>query len=69
VENANQFLLIEGFRDADAGSSHVGSQHFKDALLQTPPMLVDTPRLLYAEIPGTEWSVMAEMTVSESGST
>jgi quinol monooxygenase YgiN len=69
VENADQFVLIEGFRDATAGAAHVESQHFKDAVRQTPPMLVDTPVILYAEIPGTEWSVLAEMSVPDSGST
>jgi hypothetical protein len=31
-------------------------------------MLVNTPEILYAEIPGTEWSLLAEMSVPESGS-
>ena len=29
-------------------------------------MLVNTPQILYAEIPGTEWSLLAEMSVPES---
>ena len=69
VENADQFVLLEGFRDADAGAAHVDSQHFKEAVRQTPPMLVDTPQILYVEIPGTEWSPLAEMSVPASGST
>jgi hypothetical protein len=31
-------------------------------------MLVDTPEILYAELPGTEWSLLAKMSVPESGS-
>ena len=69
VENVDQFVLLEGFRDADAGAAHVDSQHFKEAVRQTPPMLVDTPQILYVEIPGTEWSPLAEMSVPASGST
>jgi quinol monooxygenase YgiN len=69
VDHADQFVLIEGFRDSDAGAAHVESQHFKEALRQTPPMLVDTPQILYAEIPGTEWSDLAEMSVPDDGST
>jgi quinol monooxygenase YgiN len=69
VEDANQFVLIEGFADADAGAAHVQSKHFKEAVRQTPPMLVDTPQILYVEMPGTDWAVMAEMSVPESGST
>jgi quinol monooxygenase YgiN len=69
VEKPNQFVLIEGFRDADAGAAHVQSQHFKEAVRQTPPMLVDTPRVLYVEMPGTEWTLLAEMSVPDGEST
>ena len=67
VANRDQFVLIEGFLDADAGAAHVNSEHFKEAIRQAPSMLVDTPEILYAEIPGTEWSLLAEMSVPESG--
>lgn len=29
VEDPNQYVLLEGFRDGDAGAAHVGSDHFK----------------------------------------
>jgi quinol monooxygenase YgiN len=63
VDNPHQFVLIEGFRDAGAGAEHVNSEHFKKAIQQAPSMLVDTPVILYAELPGTEWSLLAEMSV------
>ncbi len=66
VENRDQFVLIEGFVDADAGAAHVNSEHFKEAIREAPSMLVNTPQILYAEIPGTEWSLLAEMSVPES---
>jgi quinol monooxygenase YgiN len=69
VENPDQFVLIEGFRDAEAGAEHVNSEHFKEAIRRAPSMLVDTPKILYAELPGTEWSLLAEMSVPEGGST
>jgi quinol monooxygenase YgiN len=65
VENPNRFVLIEGFRDANAGAEHVNSEHFKRAIAQAPSMLVNTPEILYTEIPGTEWSLLAEMSVPE----
>jgi quinol monooxygenase YgiN len=68
VENPNRFVLIEGFRDADAGAEHVTSDHFQEAIRQAPSMLVDTPEILYAEPPGTEWSPLAEMAVPGNGS-
>ena len=49
VEDPDRFVLIEGFRDADAGAEHVNSEHFKEAIRQAPSMLVDTPEILYAE--------------------
>jgi quinol monooxygenase YgiN len=69
VENPNHFVLIEGFRDADAGAQHVNSAHFKEANRQAPSMLATTPKVLYTELPGTEWSLLAEMSVSDKEST
>jgi len=63
VEDPGNFVLLEGFRDADAGAAHVTSEHFQEAIRQAPSMLVDTPKIVYAEIPGTEWSELAEMAV------
>jgi len=67
VEDPHRFVLLEGFRDAEAGAEHVNSDHFKEAIRQSPPMLVSTPEIVYAEIPGTEWSQLAEISVPESG--
>jgi quinol monooxygenase YgiN len=68
VDNPDQFVLIEGFRDADAGAEHVGSEHFKEAIREAPSMLAKTPEILYAEIPGTEWSSLVEMSVPDAAS-
>ena len=69
VENPHQFVLLEGFRDSDAGAEHVNSEHFKEAIRQAPSMLVNTPEILYAEIPGAEWSSLTEMSVPDGAST
>lgn len=68
VDNPDQFVLIEGFLDAEAGAAHVDSAHFNQTMREAPSMLVATPEILYAEIPGTQWSPLAEMAVSENGS-
>jgi hypothetical protein len=47
-----------GFRDADAGTQHVNSAHIKEATKQVPSMLAHTPKVLYTELPGTEWSLL-----------
>jgi quinol monooxygenase YgiN len=68
VENPDRFILIEGFIDAEAGAEHVNSEHFREAVRRAPSMLVDTPEVLYAELPGAEWSPLVEMAVPEGGS-
>jgi quinol monooxygenase YgiN len=66
VENPNQFVLIESFRDGDAGAAHVGSAHFTAAIRELPPMLAKVPEIINVEVPGTEWSQLAEMSAPES---
>jgi quinol monooxygenase YgiN len=68
VENPNQFVLVEAFRDARAGSAHVNSEHFKTAIAQLPAMLAETPEIINVEVPGTTWSPIAEMSVPEQDS-
>ncbi|HZU11551.1 MAG TPA: putative quinol monooxygenase [Chloroflexota bacterium] len=68
VENPNEYVLIEAFRDGQAGLDHVNSDHFKKAIRETPSLLAETPDIVNVEVPGTEWSKLTEMTVPE-GST
>jgi quinol monooxygenase YgiN len=63
VEDPNQFVLLEAFRDADAGAEHVGSEHFKAAIREQPSMLAAIPEIVNVEVPGTDWSQLAEMSV------
>jgi quinol monooxygenase YgiN len=65
VVDANQFVLVEAFRDRAAGAAHVGSDHFKAAMLLLPSMLAKTPEIVSVEAPGTGWSEMGELTVPE----
>ena len=67
VDDPNQFVLVEAFADADAGGEHVRSDHFKAAMRLMPPMLVKTPEIINAEIPGHGWSEMGELKVAQSG--
>jgi quinol monooxygenase YgiN len=61
LENPNQFVLIEAFRDSQAGAEHVQSEHFKRAISDLPAVLVDIPDIINVEVPGTEWSKLEEM--------
>ena len=64
VDDPNEYVLVEAFRDGDAGAAHVGSAHFREAQRTLPPYLAETPRIVNFEVPGTEWSELGEMRVS-----
>ena len=53
VENPNQYVLLEAFRDGAAGAEHVGSVHFTAAIKEQPAMLAEIPEIVNVEIPGT----------------
>jgi quinol monooxygenase YgiN len=63
LDHPNEYVLVEAFRDGDAGGAHVGSDHFRQAQQDLPPYLAETPRIVNFEVPGTDWSELAEMTV------
>ena len=62
VENPNEFVLVEAFLD-DAAGAHVNSSHFKAAMVDMLPALVETPHIINTVIDGTEWSRMGELEV------
>jgi quinol monooxygenase YgiN len=64
LDDPSEYVLVEAFRDGDAGGAHVGSDHFKKAQETLPPYLVETPRVVNFEVPGTDWSELGEMKVS-----
>ena len=68
LENPDQFVLLEAFRDAKAGAEHVGSEHFKKATQQMPSMLVKIPQIVNVEVPGGDWSELGEFSVPDSES-
>jgi quinol monooxygenase YgiN len=61
VEDPNEFVLIEAFRDAAAGAAHVSSEHFQNAMATLPAAIAATPRIVNVEVPGDGWSQMAEL--------
>lgn len=63
LEDPNEYVLVEAFRDGDAGGVHVNSAHFAQAQKDLPPHLVETPRVVNFEVPGTEWSELGELAV------
>ncbi len=67
VDDPNQFVLVEAFRDSEAGSAHVRSDHFRAAMELMPPLLARTPEIVSTEVPGAGWSLMGELTVPVRG--
>ena len=63
LEDPNEYVLIEAFRDDEAGGAHVNSAHFKAAQQTLPPHLAATPRIVNTNVPGTEWSLLGEMAI------
>ena len=64
VEDPNEYVLVEAFRDGDAGAAHVQSEHFKAAQRWLPQHLAETPRIVNIEAPQDDWSLLGEMAVS-----
>jgi quinol monooxygenase YgiN len=63
VDDPNEYVLVEAFVDGEAGAAHVGSAHFRAAQRELPAYLVETPRIVNVEVPGSEWSELGEMRV------
>jgi quinol monooxygenase YgiN len=63
LDDPSEYVLVEAFRDGDAGSEHVNSAHFKKAIKDMPQALVATPKIISQTVDATGWSELAEMTV------
>jgi quinol monooxygenase YgiN len=63
VEDPDVYVIVEAFRDGDAGGAHVTSDHFKKAQQTLPQHLVETPRIVNMAVPQDDWSLLGEFTV------
>ncbi len=62
VDNPDQFVLVEAFRDGAAGGAHVNSEHFKAAMSWMPDVVAQVPEIVNVEAPQDGWGAMAEIT-------
>lgn len=62
VDDPNQFVLVEGFRDAEAGGRHVNSEHFRTAMSWMPAVIATRPQIVNVEVPQDGFGEMAELT-------
>lgn len=65
LDDPTEYVLVEAFRDGDAGAAHVGSEHFLAARATLPRHLARTPRIVNATIPEDDWSLLGEMAVED----
>jgi quinol monooxygenase YgiN len=65
VEEPDEYVLVEAFRDGEAGAAHVQSEHFRQAQRALPPYLASTPRIVNMTIPQDDWSFLGELAVPE----
>jgi quinol monooxygenase YgiN len=63
VDDPTEYVLVEAFRDGDAGAAHVQSGHFKTAQQWLPRHLAETPRIVNVTVPQDDWSPLGEMAV------
>ena len=62
VNEPNTFVLVEGFRDADAGAAHVGTDAFKRFVEQAPELVAAQPQIIYVDAPDVPgWGPMGEI--------
>lgn len=65
LDDPNEYVLVEAFRDGEAGAAHVQSDHFRSAQKTLPPHLAETPRIVNVTVPQDDWALLGEMAVAE----
>jgi quinol monooxygenase YgiN len=59
-EDPTMWVLVEAYRDAEAGEAHVNSDHFTAAMAEMPRLLAAAPEIINVEVPGDTWSAVSE---------
>jgi quinol monooxygenase YgiN len=63
LDDPTEYVLVEAFRDGDAGGAHVNSAHFNQAQQDLPSHLVATPKIISQSVDQDDWSDLAELAV------
>jgi quinol monooxygenase YgiN len=66
LDDPTEYVLVEAFRDGEAGAAHVQSAHFMEAKQTLPPHLAQTPKIVNFTIEQDDWSELGEMAVPGS---
>lgn len=62
VDDPDTFVLVEGFKDTEAGASHVGTDHFQAAVQWMPDWVAERPKIIHVNAPSDGWGEMGEVT-------
>lgn len=63
LDDPTEYVLVEAFRDGEAGGRHVQSDHFTQAQAELPQYLRSTPKIVHFELEQSGWSELGEMAV------
>jgi quinol monooxygenase YgiN len=63
LDDPTEYVLVEAFRNGDAGAAHVNSAHFKQAQQDLPQHLIATPKIISQTIDQDDWSELGELAV------
>jgi quinol monooxygenase YgiN len=58
----NEFAIVETFRDGDAGSAHVQTEHAQNFFPWMGTVVAERPKINYQDLDGEAWNDMAEVT-------
>ena len=63
IDDSTEYVLVEAFRDEQAGAAHVGSEHFAEATRTLGAYLMQTPQIVSVPVAQDGWSLLAEISV------
>jgi quinol monooxygenase YgiN len=65
VDTPNEFVIVETFRDGDAGSAHVKTEHAQNFFPWMGTVVAERPKINYQDLEGDAWNDMAEVTPTD----
>ena len=60
-DTPNQFLIVEGFKDSDAGAAHVATEHAQNVFPFFSTVVTKSPDIIYQDLGEGGWNEMAEV--------
>ena len=61
LNDENEFICIEGFKDAQAGSTHVKQPYVKRFFDTAPDLVATQPQIIYMDAPHDGFGPMGEI--------